>query len=162
MRFASFDTDLTATDEDEKCSFSFSHRFDNVPALGVVSQFTTNALYQISPKWSFAMYHRLKRNYTSSFSTIDQANVAVNNGKKAVPPKAFSRSPTALEVTEGLMFFAFDRASVEAVVTVTDVTGLQKVWDGLKAVLSLNDILTLDNSGAVDWDADDTVTVESY
>ena len=96
---------------------------------------------------------------TGSNSAID---AAVNNGKKAVPPKAFSRSPTALEVSEGLMFFAFDRSSVEAVVTVTDVTGLQKVWDGLKAVLSLNDILTLDNSGGTDWDADDTVTVESY
>lgn len=95
---------------------------------------------------------------TGVLSAID---AAVNNGKKAVPPRAFSRSPTALEVIEGLMFWAFDRASTEVVVTVTDVTGLQKAWNGLK-VLGANDILTLDNSGTVDWDADDTVTVEVY
>ncbi len=91
-------------------------------------------------------------------SAID---AAVNNGKKAVPPRAFSRSPTALEVTEGLMFWAFDRSSTEVVVTVTDSAGIQKAWNGAKA-LGANDILTLDNVGTIDWVATDTVTVESY
>lgn len=95
---------------------------------------------------------------TGTLSAID---AAVNNGKKAVPPRAFSRSPTALEVTEGLMFWALDRASAEVVVTVTDSAGVQKAYNGAK-VLGANDILTLDNSGTIDFAATDTVTVESY
>ena len=40
--------------------------------------------------------------------------------------------------------------------------GIHKAWDGAVALDVTNDLVTLDNSGAVDWAATDTVVLRVY
>lgn len=68
------------------------------------------------------------------------------------------RVPTAQEVTIGNMHFVFPWTvgSAMAVVRVT-ATGVEKAWDGAMTISGQR--VTLDNAGATDWAATDTVTV---
>ena len=72
-----------------------------------------------------------------------------------------TRVPTAQEVTDGLMhfFFPFTPKYVEVTVVVT-ATLATKVWDGARAFSGKR--VTLDNAGATDWAATDTVIVKAF
>lgn len=73
---------------------------------------------------------------------------------------AFSKVPTAAEVTFGKLVFSvpFTPRAVRVDVTVT-ASGLAKAWVGAWLYDSTAKTLTVDNSGATDWAATDTVTV---
>ena len=66
--------------------------------------------------------------------------------------------PTTQEVALGDMHFVMP-FTVEAVMLDVHIesTGVQKAWNG--KYIMVGHILTLDNSGAVDWDENDMVTV---
>lgn len=71
--------------------------------------------------------------------------------------------PTAAEVTKGSLTFApdFTPRFAEANVSVT-ADGSAKAWDGAVTLDVTNNLVTVDNSGAVDWAVTDTVVVRVY
>lgn len=73
-------------------------------------------------------------------------------------PAIASRVPTAAEVTLGKMPFALGKTptAVEAFVRVT-ATGARKQWDG--GITIDGELVILDNAGATDWAATDTVVL---
>ena len=75
-KFESFNTDLVAK-YGEDWSFSFGHRYEDSPGLGITNQFVTNTSYQISPKWGFSMYHRLKKNPGSSDYNLEEQSYSL-------------------------------------------------------------------------------------
>lgn len=69
-----------------------------------------------------------------------------------------SRVPNATEATLGNLHFEFDFTPVEIIVQVrVTASGVPVAWVG--AVTITAGLVTLDNTGAVDWSANDTVTV---
>ena len=71
----------------------------------------------------------------------------------------FSFTPTANEVTAGLMAIPLDKVPTEAIVKVRDASGGIKAWDGVVSIDATNKLVKLDNSGTVDWTATDKVNV---
>lgn len=71
--------------------------------------------------------------------------------------RAAQRLPNAQEVTIGNMHFVFPFTVNAVLVQVRSSTGAAKAWDGLTTVSGQR--VTLDNSGATDWAATDTVVV---
>src|ERR1041385_679979 len=71
--------------------------------------------------------------------------------------RAAQRAPNAQEVAIGNMHFVFPFTVAAALVQVRTSTGAAKVWDGL--LTTSGGRVTLDNSGATDWAATDTVVV---
>jgi len=68
-------------------------------------------------------------------------------------------TPTAEEVTEGVVRVVFDFVPANVVVAVRDTTGVVKAWDGVVTIDATNKLVAVDNTGAVDWIATDTVTL---
>jgi len=65
---------------------------------------------------------------------------------------------TAADVTAGSVGFNVDSAQATgALATVRTAAGVLKAWDGLITVTG--DLVTVDNTGAVDWVATDTIDV---
>lgn len=72
-----------------------------------------------------------------------------------------SRVPTAVEVAVGKMYFPIDFTPSVVIVQVrVTATGVPVAWVGAK-ILAAN-LITIDNSGATDWAATDTVDVVAY
>ena len=71
--------------------------------------------------------------------------------------RAAQRAPNAQEVALGNMHFVFPFTVVAALVQVRNSTGASKAWDGVTTVSGAR--VTLDNAGATDWAATDTVVV---
>lgn len=64
----------------------------------------------------------------------------------------------AADVTAGSILVPVDSAQASgAIVVVRDAAGALKAWDGVITVTG--DLVTIDNAGAVDWIATDTVDV---
>ncbi len=84
----------------------------------------------------------------------------VNHG--APVQEVQTRTPTAIEVTNGVMYFAFAFVPAIAEVTVRDGSGLPKAWDGVVAYPAGVSVVAADNGGAVDWSAADTVTCRAW
>jgi len=73
-------------------------------------------------------------------------------------PAIQTRVPTAAEVTLGKMVFTFGSAPTAAIIQArVTATGIDKVWNGGYSIEGRS--LILDNTGATDWAATDTVTV---
>ena len=67
------------------------------------------------------------------------------------------RNPNAQEVSIGNMHFVFPFPVLAVLVQVRSSTGAAKAWDGVASVNGAR--VTLDNAGATDWAATDTVAV---
>jgi hypothetical protein len=84
-------------------------------------------------------------------------------GGQASKPQGVSlgqRSPNATEVAIGNMHFVFPFTVGAAMVQVRSSTGASKAWDGVLTISGSR--VTLDNSGATDWAATDTVVVLAH
>lgn len=100
--------------------------------------------------------------------TTDAANGVVRDVTGDVKHGApqYHIAPRVVEaddVTAGVLYVPTSFAPVvEFNVTVVDATGAVKAWDGAVAWISAGEgtVLVIDNSGAVDWAATDTVFVE--
>lgn len=77
----------------------------------------------------------------------DDANLAV----------MASRAAVAGEVTQGLAAFALGRTPSAVIAQVRTAAGAVKAWDGVLAISG--ELVTLDNSGAVDFAATDVLTI---
>ncbi len=92
-------------------------------------------------------------------------NVASESMKGDVPhgsPQVLvaNRTPTAQEVTDGVLLIAADFLITGFSITVK--TGATvKAWDGA-TLIELGAVLSLDNAGAVDWTTGDTITALIY
>lgn len=68
---------------------------------------------------------------------------------------------TAADVTAGSLRMVVDSAQLTgAIVVVRDAAGALKAWDGVATVTG--DQVVIDNAGAVDWAATDTVDVIAF
>ncbi len=75
------------------------------------------------------------------------------------PRQTMGRDPIAAEVSAGVMYF-YPSVSISRVeVSVVDSAGDSVAWDGA-VVFDATNRVTVDNSGAVDWSATDTVYVQ--
>jgi len=99
--------------------------------------------------------------FTSGSNTVD----AMAHTAEATLAKIgkFTIVPTAAEVTKGEIVIAPDFApwGVQVFVTTT-ADGTIVAWDGAIVIDPANGLVTIDNSGAVDWAATDTVTILVY
>ena len=68
-----------------------------------------------------------------------------------------SRAAVAGEVTQAIMQFALGRTPTSVIAQVRTAAGAVKAWDGVLAIDE--EVVTLDNAGAVDWAATDVVTI---
>ena len=96
---------------------------------------------------------------TLTNGTVDPATAAGGNNYTEVHPVSIvERAPTAAEVTKGELKIVM-AAPVEAATVVVKVTssGAGKAWDG--DTLVSGNTITIDNAGATDWAATDTVDV---
>lgn len=81
----------------------------------------------------------------------------------SMPTKILYRLATADEVTAGLLRVVCPFMPIDAQVRVfTDQIGTLKAWDGVIAFDQATNTVTLDNAGAVDWDATDYVCVTIF
>ena len=86
---------------------------------------------------------------------------SVLGGKERVLGNVLYHVPTAAEVTAGSVVLALDKVPLLATVAVaTTATGAAVNWDGSITVDFANQLLTIDNGGATDWAATDTLIVE--
>lgn len=72
-------------------------------------------------------------------------------------PAILSRAAIASEVTLGTMPFVFGKTPTAVIAQVRTAAGAVKAWDGVIAIDE--ELVTLDNAGAVDWAATDVVTI---
>ena len=70
------------------------------------------------------------------------------------------RAPNATEVAIGNLHFVFPFAVGAAMAQVRSSTGASKAWDGVLTISGSR--VTLDNAGATDWAATDTVVVLAH
>jgi hypothetical protein len=84
------------------------------------------------------------------------------HGSSAV--KTVYRAPTAAEVTDGNIRIICPWKPVNAIVTVftSDTDGTEIAWDGGTTFDLVNNIVTLDNGGAVDWAASNRVAATIF
>lgn len=99
----------------------------------------------------------------------NEVEAAVDGGQVPVNRQSCvaSRVPTAIEVAHGNMHFAFDFDPVGVVVAVlVTASGIAKGWVGGQTITNASGsdpaYVTLDNAGATDWAATDTVTVFAF
>jgi hypothetical protein len=70
------------------------------------------------------------------------------------------RAPTADEVTDGNIYVICPFKPVNVLVTVfNDAAGTTKAWDGATVIDQAANVVSIDNSGATDWDATDFVAI---
>lgn len=93
----------------------------------------------------------------------NQWSAATFTGGQLAKPQGVSmaqRTPNATEVAIGNLHFVFPFAVGAAMAQVRSSTGAAKAWDGVLTISGSR--VTLDNAGATDWAATDTVAVLAH
>ena len=93
----------------------------------------------------------------------NQWGAATFTGGQLAKPQGVSlgqRAPNATEVAIGNLHFVFPFAVGAAMAQVRSSTGASKAWDGVLTITGSR--VTLDNAGATDWAATDTVVVLAH